>query len=231
MRLTGVADRLSRLSAEGILVVATAALLAFYYAARADTIGVFSPARGWSPMTEPARPVLLHFALAALLLGAIPVLLARRLSGLTLKELGLGWGDARRGLALLAIGIPVAVLAGAVGAASPAVRAVYPLDAGAAGDHFVAYAAAQFLHFGAWEALFRGVLLFGLRQRAGEAGANAIQTALSVTAHFGRAINETFAALPAGLVFGWVSLRLRSIWYIAIIHWAVGVSLDWFILH
>jgi membrane protease YdiL (CAAX protease family) len=51
-----------------------------------------------------------------------------------------------------------------------------------------------------------------------------------LTAHFGRAIGETFAALPAGFVFGWVTLRVRSIWYIALIHWTVGVSLDWFMV-
>lgn len=60
--------------------------------------------------------------------------------------------------------------------------------------------------------------------------ANAVQTAVSVTAHFGRALNETFAALPAGLVFGWVTGRIGSMWYIAVIHWVVGVSLDWFTL-
>ena len=67
--------------------------------------------------------------------------------------------------------------------------------------------------------------------RLGGATANVLQTALSVTAHFGRAINETASALPAGLVFGWVDLKLDSIWYVAILHWLVGVSMDWFILH
>jgi len=57
-----------------------------------------------------------------------------------------------------------------------------------------------------------------------------VQTALSVTAHFGRALNETFAALPAGLLFGWVDLRLRSIWYVAIVHWLIGMSMDAFII-
>jgi membrane protease YdiL (CAAX protease family) len=51
-----------------------------------------------------------------------------------------------------------------------------------------------------------------------------------VVAHFGRAFDETLAALPAGLLFGWVDLQVGSVWYIAVIHWVVGVSLDWFIL-
>jgi membrane protease YdiL (CAAX protease family) len=140
-------------------------------------------------------------------------------------------GNVRAGLILVAAGTPLAILAGAIGAASPAMRAVYPLFPSAAGAGFAGYAAMQFLYFGAWEVLFRGVLLFGLRPKLGDTTANVLQTALSVTAHFGRAINETAAALPAGLVFGWVDLRVGSIWYVAILHWIVGVSMDWFLLH
>jgi membrane protease YdiL (CAAX protease family) len=208
--------------------VAVLALVLFYYLARVDTIGVYSPSRGWFPMTAPRVATPLHFILAALFLGIIPLIAARRLTGLSFTELGLGLGNWRMGLALLGVGIPVAVLAGKIGAAAPAMRAVYPL-ADLESKDFIAYAFMQFLYFGAWEVLFRGVLLFGLRQHVGEGVANTLQTALSVTAHFGRAINETIAALPAGLVFGWVGLRLRSIWYVAVIHWTVGVSLDWFV--
>ena len=38
-------------------------------------------------------------------------------------------------------------------------------------------------------------------------------------------------ALPAGLLFGWLSLRLGSIWFVAVIHWLTGVSMDWWILN
>lgn len=97
-------------------------------------------------------------------------------------------------------------------------------------DRFVSYALLQFLYYGAWEVLFRGVVLFGLRDRLGEGVANALQTALSVLAHFGRPITETFAAAPAGLLLGWIDLRLGSIWYVAVVHWLVGVSVDWFLI-
>ncbi|MGQ0702042.1 MAG: lysostaphin resistance A-like protein, partial [Gemmatimonadales bacterium] len=153
-----------------------------------------------------------------------------RLTGLSWRELGLGVGSWRWGVALVCIGAPLAVLAGRIGAGNAAMRAVYPLDAPFAEHRFALYAALQLLYFGAWEVLFRGVLLFGTRRRWGDAGANALQTALSVTAHFGRAMNETIAAFPAGLLFGWIGLRLNSIWYVALLHWLVGVSMDWFIL-
>ena len=220
-------------AASWLPVIATVALLGFSYAARVDVIGVFSPARGWAAMTLRPVPPVWHFAVAGLLLGVLPVVAARRLTGLSLADLGLGFGRVRSGLVWLAVGIPLAILAGKISASSAVMRAVYPLDPSVTlqVERFVPYAAAQFLYFGSWEVLFRGVLLFGLRRPLGAGGANGLQTALSVTAHFGRALNETVAALAAGPVFGWVDLRLGSVWYVAVIHWTVGVSQDWFVLH
>ena len=74
------------------------------------------------------------------------------------------------------------------------------------------------------------MLLFGLRRQIGDATANLTQTALSVLAHFGRPLPETLAAIPAGLVFGAIDLRVGSVWYLALVHWIVGVSVDWWIL-
>ena len=111
-------------------------------------------------------------------------------------------------------------------------RAVYPLTSKLrpAASSFVPHALRSFLYFGAWEVFFRGFVLFGLRGRLGDGPANAVQTALSVVAHFGRPLPETLSALPAGLLFGWIDLRLGSVWYVAVIHWTVGMSVDWFLL-
>ncbi len=230
--MTGIPARAAARDPAWLVLLATMALAAFYYVARADTVGVFSPARGWAALTGRPHGSAAHFALSALLLGVLPVLAARRLAGLPLAALGLGRGRSRAGLAWLAVGVPLAVVAGKIAAASPAMRAVYPLDptvTGAPGS-FVPYALLQFLYYGSWEVLFRGVLLFGLARRWGAVPANVVQTALSVTAHFGRPVSETLAAIPAGLVFGFVDLRVGSVWYVALIHWLVGLSLDWFIL-
>lgn len=217
---------------EALVVVATVALTLFYYLLRADTVGVFSPARGWASLTVRPWGALAHYALSALVLGVLPALAARRLTGLSWRELGFGAGNVRAGLLLTAVGIPLALIAGRIAAAEPAIRAVYPLDpgVGATPRAFLPYALSEFLYYGAWEVLFRGVLLFGLKHRLGAPMAVALQTAISVTAHFGRPLNETFAAIPAGLVFGTVSLKVGSIWYIALLHWLVGVSMDWFVL-
>lgn len=213
-----------------LILTATLVLIGQYYLGRPDVIGVFSDSRGWSPMTPGRLSPLGHFLASFILLGIIPVVVGRWLCGLHLREMGLGLGNWRQGLAWLALGVPVAVFAGWTAGGQPAMRAVYPLDPGMMESlpHFAGYAAAAFLYYGSWEILFRGVLLFGLAGRIGGVNANGVQTALSVTAHFGRSIMETASAVPGGLIFGYVSLRLHSIWYIAVIHWTLGMSTEWF---
>lgn len=222
-----------RVRAHWILVPAVVGLMAFYYLARADTIGVTSTGRGWVAMTGSGLPAWGHFLAAALLLGVLPVAVACLATRRSPADLGLGIGRWREGLAWVAIGVPLAVLAGRIAAGDPAMRAVYPLypRALAGPGGFLGYAALQLLYYAGWEALFRGVLLHGLADSLGDTTANIVQTGLSVTAHFGRALTETLSALPAGLVFGAVALRTRSIWYVVLIHWTVGVSMDWFIVH
>ena len=221
--------RLPRLPAEGLILIATVVLVAFYYLVRADAIAVVRDGI-WHPMTSEPRSALVHFGWSALLLGGLPVLAAQLGCGIRLADLGLGFGKWRAGLAILVGGLPAAILAGKIGAGSLAVRAVYPLDPALDTSGFLEHAAAQLAYFGSWEVLFRGVLLFGLAPKLGSGAANILQTALSVLAHFGRPLEETLAAIPAGLVFGAVGLRLRSIWWIAILHWVEGVALNYFIL-
>lgn len=218
--------------AELVVIIATAALGAFYYLTRADGVGAYTAARGWTLLSAPPVPPAAHFVLSALVLGVIPALAGKQLLRMSWRELGLGLGDRRAGLVILAIAVPLALVAGYIGSQAPAMRAVYPLDpsvTGTAAD-FVPYALTEFLYYGAWEVLFRGVLLFGLARSVGAPMAVTLTMTLSVLAHFGRPMNETFAAIPGGIVFALIALRLKSIWYIAIPHWLMAVSMEWMIL-
>jgi len=231
--MTGVTARVDPPWRAAVLIVtAVLALTAMYYLARPDVIGVFSPLRGWRALTPGPRPALVHYAASAALLAVVPVLVARWMGGLRLRDLGLGLGRWREGLGWLAVGVPLAIVAGRFAASQTGMQAVYPLDPAVSPSPaaFVPYALSAFLYFGAWEVLFRGVLLFGLAARFGAANANVTQSALAATAHFGRALNETFAALPGSLVFGLVALRTRSVWYVALIHWTLGMSMEWCLL-
>ena len=212
------------------MLTAVLLLSLFYYVGRADTIGTFSPHRGWTIVTERPLRTSWHYVVSALLLGVLPVAVARAVSGRRLAELGLGLGRRWIGLATLVVCLPLVLLAGKVGAGSAVMRAVYPLDPTITRETFLPYAGLMFLYYAAWEVLFRGVLLFGLKDRLGEGLANVLQTAFSVLAHFGRPMTETFSAIPGGLIMGWASLRLGSIWYVALVHWLVGVSVDWYLI-
>jgi membrane protease YdiL (CAAX protease family) len=184
--------------------MAAVVLVVFYYLLRADTIAALAGSRGSLTMTRGPVPPAAHFIGAAIVLAVVPVLIARFGLKLRFSELGLGLGRWRAGLVWLAIGIPLAVIAGMIGSGNPETRFVYPLDTtvGPELSVFIPYALLQFFYFGAWEVLFRGVLLFGLKDRIGAGPANALQTALSVIAHFGRPLTETLAAVPGGLIFG-----------------------------
>lgn len=215
-----------------LMLTSVVVLTALYYFARPDTIGVYSLERGWRRVTTDGLTPIEHYLASGVLLAALPLLVARFVCGIRPRDLGLGLGRWREGIIWLVVGIPLAIGAGWFASTQTPMRMVYPLDptlAPRAGP-FAAYALCALLYYAGWEVLFRGVLLFGLSRPLGIGNANVIQTSLSVVAHFGRAFNETFSAIPAGLVFGLITYRLRSIWYVALIHWTVGMSMEWFML-
>jgi membrane protease YdiL (CAAX protease family) len=215
----------------GLILVAVVTLTAFYYRLRADTVGV-AAGDSLSAVTGPVLPFMAHNLAALMVLGMAPLAAARWLCRLPLAGLGMGRGHVRTGLAWLAVGVPVAMLLGALSAGNPAMRAVYPLqpDLAPTAGSFLPHVLGQLAFYVGWEVLFRGVLLFGLSRRFGFAGANLIQTALSVIAHFGRPLPEALAAIPAGLAFGGVARQSRSIWPVVLIHLAAGAAQDWFII-
>jgi membrane protease YdiL (CAAX protease family) len=216
-----------------LVLMAVTTLTVFYYLARADVVAVAGPAREFAAMTAPAVGFARHNLGALVLLGVAPLAFARLVCGLPPAALGFGAGDVSRGVAWIVVGVPVAVALARLSAGDPAMRAVYPLDPALRPglDAFARHVAGQLAYYVAWEALFRGVLLFGLQGRLGFAGANVVQTALSALAHFGRPLPETLIAIPAGLAFGGVARHTRSIWSVVIIHLAAGAAQDWFIVH
>jgi membrane protease YdiL (CAAX protease family) len=64
----------------------------------------------------------------------------------------------------------------------------------------------------------------------GVTGALIFQAVVSTLLHISKPMPELVAALPAGIIFGLVALRCRSIRSVIIAHWLLGFSLDLFIL-
>jgi membrane protease YdiL (CAAX protease family) len=217
--------------AAALMTLAVLSLTIYHYWMRVERMGLSEGGGAWAPLTGRPLSATGHLLAAALLLGLVP-LLGARLGGLRLTQVGLGGFRRRTGLLWITFGVPAAVLAGKLAAASPAMRLVYPVDRDltASASSFLPSAGLLLLYYVAWELLFRGILLLGLRERLGDGNANALQTALSVMAHFAHPPLETLAAVPAGLVFGGITLRTRSIWPVVVIHWTAGVAMNWFLV-
>lgn len=212
--------------------MATALSAAVWYLMRADTLALQRGMEEAFRVTGAALPAATAFTLTFVAMGLVPGVLARPMLGRSPLSLGLGFGDWGWIWKLLAIGVPVAVAAGLVGSRTPGQGAVYPLGGALRPDPlmFAAHAGFYLLYYLGFEYLFRGFLLLGTKDDIGPTAANLLQACLVTAFHFGKPGGEMVAAFPASLLFGWATLRTRSIWCALAVHWVVGVSLDWFLV-
>lgn len=177
-----------------------------------------------------------RYFLAMFVFGlAVPVTAAFALASdpvRLLASLGLRAGNAKLGLILVAIAIPVAAVVGAIGSRDPAMRAFYPFSKRALANRraFLGYEASYFLfYYSAWEFVFRGVLFFPLAATAGLLPALAVSTLASTLFHLGHPDTEIFAALAAGVIFGFIAWKTGSFLYLIPIHAAIGIATDAFL--
>lgn len=224
--LLGLASDLAKLFPAGsgssaLIAVAVLLQVGYWY------LGAPGPATPRDPV-HALRSVLW----AALFLGMVPALLARPL-GLDLRGLGLRAGDRQLGLSVVLLGLPVVVLIGWLGTADPAVRSAYPWPGSWAASSalaFTAWGAFYALYYLAYEFFYRGFMLHGLEPALGRYGSLWLQAVASTLLHLGKPLAETLAALPAGLLFGLVALRTRSLLYVVLLHLALGLTTDLFSL-
>ena len=187
---------------------------------------------------EPA-PMLdygLRFAAAAVLLGIVPVL-ALRLSGGSLHEIGLRRAKRIRPVLVL-VACAITALVGFLSHRNPQLAAFYPFGRPDSLElarsplgmtaHVLAYVCCYYLP---WELTFRGALLFPLLPRRGAGAAGVLlavtpQALASTLLHVGHPAVEMAAAFPFGLALGMLAVRTGSILPGLLIHAAAGVALD-----
>jgi len=174
-----------------------------------------------------------YFLSSFVLLGLIPVLIWIFGFKLNFSSLGLSLGNHKKSLQFIAIGLPLMALLAYISSKNPDFQVEYPLYRGLLTEqnslsiYFIIYG----LYYLGWETFFRGFMLFGLLDDYGKNASILIQTIPSCLMHIGKPDAEIFASILAGIVFGWVVLRCRSIWPIFICHWGLGVFLDIFIIY
>ncbi len=219
--------KISNVRTSAILLYCSIVLTIFVYYGSADFYeNHFGPVNG--PISQ-----YYYFLASFVLMGIIPVLIWRFGFGDYLKDMGLSLGISRLSLIIAIAGIPVMVLIAYLTADNPDFMAEYPLYRGLLHNHSVGwqYWLMYGLYYIGWEVFFRGFMLFGLKSKFGELNSVLIQTIPSCLIHIGKPDGEIFSAIFAGIVFGIIVLKTRSIWPIFIWHWTLGVALDIFIVY
>src|SRR6185295_9756934 len=173
--------------------------------------------------------VLWQYLAAFALLFAVPAAVWLLFLRRPLSDIGVCVGDARFGLRFLAVAVPFALLPLVwMGARMPDVRAEYPLarDALGAPVWLAWLEAAYLLYYVGWEFMFRGWLLLGLRARVGDVAAVGVSTLVSTAIHLGKPQGEVWGALLVGVLFGWLTIRTRSILWPFVLHATIGILTD-----
>ncbi len=151
-----------------------------------------------------------------------------------LAEFGLGFGNYKLGLKIIGVLTPFVILPMIwVAAQMPDIRQEYPMARILfyKSDLFWQYELVYvLLYYIAWEFFFRGFLLFGLAKEFGIIHAILIQTISSCLIHLGKPEGETLGSILTGIVFGYIAIRTKSIWYVWILHFTIGVLTDYFVL-
>ncbi len=158
----------------------------------------------------------------------IPLIVVFR-SGRPLVDFGLKWRGAWQGWWIYALMFLVMLPAIWLASRRAAFLETYPFYKLRSGEplwpRFIVWEVLYAGQFVALEFFFRGYLLHGTKLRFGPY-AIAVMMVPYCMIHFGKPMPETFGAIGAGLILGYMSLKTCSIWMGAGLHIAVAWTMD-----
>lgn len=141
----------------------------------------------------------------------------------------------RKNLLWALLAIAVIVVPSAYHASTlPSVQAEYPLPGTLMQNQqqlIPYFLGLFFLYYLPWEFFFRGFLLFGLKEKYGTVPAILIQTISSCLVHIGKPTPEIIGSIPFGIIFGIIAIRTKNIWIVVLLHAALGIFTDLFIIY
>lgn len=88
---------------------------------------------------------------------------------------------------------------------------------------FIRYALQMAVYFLGWEFLFRGFMLFGLKDKFRE-GSILIQMIPFALLHIGKPEIEAISTILSGIVWGYICYRGKSFWPAYIMHLVINIS-------
>ena len=179
-------------------------------------------------------PVALHSVLATFVCVFVFPLITCKVVGIKLTGLGLQLGHWKFGLIATLVAIPLAAASLYGGCNHPEILEHYPRPGiwlSESVQNMLLWFAIYGLYYFAYEFFYRGFVMRGLENEIGLTAAIWIQAIMSAMVHFGKPTPELLAAIPAGFLFAWLALKTRSILYVFLVHWAIGILNDLFTMH
>ncbi len=153
--------------------------------------------------------------------------------GDSLRRVGLGLGNWRFGVSVTLIASLIAIVAMYLGSSDPSLQLTYPWAGewvGASPFNLSLWIFLYGLYYVSFEFFYRGFMLRVIEPLWGLSAAIWTQALASTLIHLGKPPAETFAALPAGLLFAVLAVRGRSLLYPIVLHLIIGISTDIFVL-
>ena len=163
-----------------------------------------------------------------LLMLIVPFLIIKFIFKEKLSSYGFAVGDKKFGLITTSIFLSVMIIVVWFASASKQFAATYPQGGPKLKDDMVLFILFELcvgLYMLGWEFLWRGYMLFGLKEKFGYY-AIFIQMIPFFILHKGKPEIELFASIFAGIILGFQALRARSFIYCWLLHWGVMISID-----
>ena len=144
-----------------------------------------------------------------------------------LKDYGLQIGDLKSGILFSVVFLMVMIPVIWFFSSTTAFSEKYPhlLSTRNSWDGFLIYETGMLIYMVSWEFIWRGFMLFGLKERFGFYSV-LIQMIPFVILHNGKPVAETFGAIAGGIALGILAFRTNSILYCIITHMGVMFSID-----
>ncbi len=157
----------------------------------------------------------------------MPVIIIKLLLKEKVRNFGLQTGEFRIGVKISLIFLLVMIPLVWIASSYPDFVRTYPLLAEVRDNWntFFIFEAAALIYLIAWEFIWRGFMLFGLKEKFGYY-AVFIQMIPFLMLHNGKPPAETFGAIAAGIALGVLAWRTGSVYYCVITHAGVMFGID-----